>query len=205
MLQRTFIFLFVFAIVLSCGIQKENKLNDIEIVNDIFPQLIVDAHDYQSYEDFMKEYDAKKSDSINSGALSKDYYKERKIVNHGKILLPDYFMDLESNDLDVLENMNLSNEYALEEKSKLEFEIDKITNRGDYDLLKSSSSSLKVGSGISRVGFSRIYFNKTKDKAILFFEIFCGELCYERNLVFISKDDITGQWTVVDVDTLEVA
>lgn len=50
------------------------------------------------------------------------------------------------------------------------------------------------GNGIGVIGFSKIYFNETRDKAILYYEFICGVKCASGEVVFIEK--VHDQWKV---------
>lgn len=51
------------------------------------------------------------------------------------------------------------------------------------------------GDGIGVMGFSRIYFNKEVDKAIVYYEFNCGPKCGTGEVVFIEK--VAGKWMVI--------
>jgi len=50
------------------------------------------------------------------------------------------------------------------------------------------------GGGMGVMGFSRVYFNKELDKAILYYEFNCGPKCGTGEVVFVEK--VSGKWRV---------
>jgi len=51
------------------------------------------------------------------------------------------------------------------------------------------------GNGMGVIGFSKIYFNKKSDRAILFYEFNCGPKCGSGEIIFLVKKG--DNWTIV--------
>lgn len=55
------------------------------------------------------------------------------------------------------------------------------------EILPYGEKNGQPGDAVGVIGFSKIYFNKTFDKAILYYEFFCGEKCASGKMVFVEK------------------
>ncbi|UII75472.1 hypothetical protein LV716_14570 [Flagellimonas sp. HMM57] len=199
-------FAFSIFILIGCNSNDKNESLQIGIVNDVFLELVGDIHKYQTYEDFEKEYYMKTTDSLTYEQLYSKYNnQDKKFLANGKILLDNHLKKLDSNDIEQLYVGDLYDEFIVGNQTSIEFDINQITKKGNYEVLNGSSNNIEVGNGVSRVGFSRAYFNYAGDKAILFFEIFCGEYCYKKKIVTVKKHAGSGKWVIIDRNTLEVA
>jgi len=122
--------------------------------------------------------------------------------NDIKIVLDNYLRSLKTEDLSNIKASDLYLGYDVEkEKENAQLDVGQITNVGNYDIVASEPEKGKS----AKVHFSRVYFNQSKEKGILIFEIFCGEYCYEKKIITVKKDVGSGKWTIIDTNTLEVA
>lgn len=65
---------------------------------------------------------------------------------------------------------------------------------GYLEILPYGEKNGQPGDAVGVIGFSKIYFNKTLDKAILYYEFFCGEKCASGKMVFVEKGH--DQWKI---------
>lgn len=199
--------LFSSLIIIGCNSNEYHESRHIDIINDVFLELVGDVHKYQTYEDFEKEYHSMVIiDSLTYEQLYAIYNnRNKKVLENGKILLNNHLKKLNPKELQQLHMGNLYDEFVVDDLKSVEIDISKITKKGNYEVLNGASNNLKVGNGVSRVDLSRAYFNTTQDKAILFFEIFCGEYCYEKKIITVQKEIDSGRWVITNINVLEIA
>lgn len=62
------------------------------------------------------------------------------------------------------------------------------------EIVPYGEKNTQPGAMAGAIGFSKIYFNETSDKAILYYEFICGEKCASCKIVFVEK--VHDQWKI---------
>jgi len=144
-------FIFLFMALAGCNKEKiASSELEMKVINDVFMDVVVELHIYQELDDFKKEYYQNHTDSISSFDLSVLYYKNRKIIKEGILLLPDLLTPMKKEYFD-LYSKNFSYVYSdiygklptdsiAELKTNRIFDIKRIINFSRYKILKRSEN-----------------------------------------------------------------
>ena len=211
-------FIFLFMALAGCNKEKiASSELEMKVINDVFMDVVVELHIYQELDDFKKEYYQNHTDSISSFDLSVLYYKNRKIIKEGILLLPDLLTPMKKEYFD-LYSKNFSYVYSdiygklptdsiAELKANRIFDIKRIINFSRYKILKrSENKAIESEEGVFDVRFSRVYFYENNQKALFVYEYSCWDgsgMCHVEDLYFVSLNS-DGKWVVDKIHNLIV-
>lgn len=200
--------LIVFSTILfNCKNRENQKAIELEAINDVFLELVRDRHLYQDLADFTKEYYLEHLDSISEDSMNILYNKNKKVLKYSTLILKNELVPLAKDEKEILSQID-NDDPSVEYKgidSSIPFDFNHLTNKGYYNVIPGTEGEQKIGNEtMAIIRFSRVHFNKEMNKAAFSFEIYCGELCYSRGLILISKDS-DGKWIIIRGYPLEVA
>ena len=194
-------------LLFSCEKQQNIEIAEINVINDVFLELVKEKHIYQDQDDFIKEYYIKSIDSISVDSMNVLYQKNKKVLKYGTLLLKDKLTPFTKEEKELLVEIDRDNttiEYSIINDDSIAFDLDDINNRGSYTIIKGTGNHSNIGKdAMSSIRFSRVYFNNKKNSAAFIYEIICGELCYSRNLILVNRDK-NNRWFITKGYPIEI-
>ncbi|XLS28533.1 hypothetical protein ACJD0Z_15165 [Flavobacteriaceae bacterium M23B6Z8] len=191
----------------SCKKQQDIEIAEIEAINDIFLELVKDRHLYQDQDDFIEEYYRTHTDSISLDSMNILYRDKKKVLKYGTLLLKDKLVPLTKDEKELLKEINEDDpavQYTIVDDD-VSFNLNSISNRGNYTIIRKTEDYSNIGKdATSAIRFSRVHFNREMDKAAFSYEIICGELCYSRGLILISRNE-KDKWVIVKGYPIEIS
>lgn len=203
--------------LLGCG-RYPPKSEELILYNDILNAIIDKYYIYclnGSDEQFLKQYADGLIDEFTFSAKI-DSLKESRKNTQPKCVLDysDEFDIFAANELKEVRHYikltieaNLNNTFIMEyfKDESVESVVDTLSKAARLNPENLIVPSIHVvpyvngshfGNGIGVVAISRAYFNRRFDKAILYYEFYCGLLCGKSQVMFVDK--VNGHWKAIN-------
>ncbi len=192
MIKTAFLFIFVLAICSNCtnshkSIPEKATSEDYKVINATFYHLVQDMNDTINWEfgytNFIKSFK-----NIPERFILKTYVENVLLVD--STLTENEILKISNGNIH-LRKKDLQNLKAVELNTKY---IMNVGYRRIYPIKTASGRENSLEIGNEKITFSRIFYNKTKDKA--FFQVkyvFCGISRFVK-AVYVEK--INGLWEI---------
>ncbi|WP_440067157.1 hypothetical protein [Tenacibaculum discolor] len=181
----TILFTAIF-ILLSCNDKGKNN-DDFEVINDVFPDLFIKDYLFESFKDYQhRNYSENELEKYDIDSLYTVYEKNKQLKKKFNVFVFNKLDTLNIKDIDLIEGINDYGEFDLEEV--------KFNPKEKIKLPEKISLSSFEEATIAAYKFSRVYFDKNKEKAFFIFKLTCFDGCYNEHIVFAVKKE--NKWVV---------
>lgn len=174
-------------VLLSSCVNKENVLDDFQVINDVFPNLFIKDYSFESFLDFKnRKYSKEELEKFEVDSLYNEYEENKILKKKLNVYIYNKLFSIEKKDVEFIEEIH---SYEINDLEEVKTNPREIINLPPKLFFSSFNDAT-----LARYKFSRVCFNNNKDEAFFVLKLDCLNGCYNEHVVFVKKHG--NKWVV---------